>query len=252
MEREAGRCIGGRRLSPLLCETQHWRREVDAHDLVTIRREGRGHPTSATPDLEDRSTCLPGQSPVEVGVALHGAARDEARAQGVIYLGVQAVGFVKGTELRLLAHGSSVGSNRYRVKAFGHRRRRRGRASSSREIRPYSARSVNLQRSTVEMQRCASKAAAINANLRGSRWWSVRSRCSVRTRSSLILRTNPCLRRRRESKPAVRVLHTSASTLKAAPIQSLILLAGPNEPIQPEEAATRPRGVRVEVHGSSG
>jgi len=47
-------------------------------------------------------------------------------------------------------------------------------------------------------------------------------------------------------------LQTSASTLKAAPIQSLILLAGPNEPIQPEEAATRPRGVRVEVHGSSG
>jgi len=37
-------------------------------------------------------------------------------------------------------------------------------------------------------------------------------------------------------------LQTSASTLKAAPIQSLILLAGPNEPIQPEEAATRPRG----------
>src|SRR5437773_12244362 len=184
MEREAGRCIGGRRLSPLLCETQHWRREVDAHDLVTIRREGRGHPTSAAPDLEDRSTCLPGQSPVEVGVALHGAARDEARAQGVIYLGVQAVGFVKGTELRLLAHGSSVGSNRYRVKALGHRRRRRGRASSSsREIRPYCARSVNLQRSTVEMQRCASKAAAINANPRRSRWWSVRSRCSVRTRS---------------------------------------------------------------------
>ena len=121
MEREAGRCIGGQRISPLLCETQHWRREVDAHDLVTIRREDRGHPTSAAPDLEDRSPCLPGQSPVEVGVALHGAARDEARAQGVIYLGVQAVGFVKGTELRLLAHGSSVGSNRYRVKAFGHR-----------------------------------------------------------------------------------------------------------------------------------
>src|SRR6266542_4635473 len=118
MEREAGRCIGGQRLSPLFCETQHSPREVDAHDLVTIRREGRGHPTGAAPDLKDRSTCLPGQSPVEVGVALHGAAHDEARAQGVIDLGVQAVGLVKGTELRLLVHGSSVASNRYGVKAF--------------------------------------------------------------------------------------------------------------------------------------
>src|SRR5256885_1494811 len=124
VEEKAGRDIGGQRRSPLFRETQHWPGEVDADDLVTIPREGRGHPTSAAPDLQDRSARLSGQSPVEVGVALHWTAVDEARAQGVIDLGVQAVGLVKGVELRLLAHGSSVASIRYGVKAFRHRRRR--------------------------------------------------------------------------------------------------------------------------------
>src|SRR5258708_20018673 len=36
-------------------------------------------------------------------------------------LGVQAAGLVKGTELRLLAHRSSVASDRYGVKAGRHR-----------------------------------------------------------------------------------------------------------------------------------
>src|SRR5205085_6827982 len=69
MEREAGSCIGRQRRSPLFRETQHWPREVDAHHLVTVPREGRSHPTGPAPDLKDRSTCLPGQSPVEVGSA---------------------------------------------------------------------------------------------------------------------------------------------------------------------------------------
>src|SRR5437667_11881062 len=92
MERKAGRRVGGQRCSPPFCETQHWRREVDAHDLVTIRREGPGHPTSAAPDLEDRSAGLPGESPVEIDVALHGAAQAEARGRGRQELAEQSVG----------------------------------------------------------------------------------------------------------------------------------------------------------------
>src|SRR5207244_4677906 len=61
MEREAGGYFGGQRVSPLFCKTQYRRREVDAHDLVTVRHEGRGHPTGAAPYVKDRSAVLPGQ-----------------------------------------------------------------------------------------------------------------------------------------------------------------------------------------------
>jgi hypothetical protein len=118
VEREAGRDIGGQRVSPLFCKTQHRRREVDADDLVTVRHEGRGHPTGAAPHVKDRSACLPGQSAVEVDAALARAARDDARRQGVVDLGVQAVGLVKGARLAQVANPPNVDSNGDMVNAF--------------------------------------------------------------------------------------------------------------------------------------
>ena len=107
-EREARRDILRQRISPLICKTQHRRREVDTHHVVTVRRECHGHPTGAAPHVEDRTTCVPGQSAVELDIARDGAARDDARCQGVVDLGVQTVGLVKSTRLAHVAHTRNV------------------------------------------------------------------------------------------------------------------------------------------------
>ena len=54
----------------MFCKAQHRRGEVDPHDFVTVYGEGHRHPTGAAPDVKDRSTRLPGQSAVEVDVAV--------------------------------------------------------------------------------------------------------------------------------------------------------------------------------------